>query len=102
MIKLKITKSDNAKYFNVSIGDIVELSFKEYLKGVVASEIGNAHIEACKAQAVASRTNAYLYYESGKAVSDSSSSMQAFNAYRMISDQYPNAHNAVDATDGMI
>ena len=102
MIKQKITKDDNAKHFNASVGDVVELSFQEYLKGVVASEIGNAHIEACKAQAIASRTNAYSYYESGRAISDSSSSVQAFNASRMISTEYPNAHAAVDETNDLV
>ena len=102
MIKLKITKDINAKHFGVSVGDIVELSFQEYLKGVVANEIGNAHIEACKAQAIASRTSAYPYYESKKAISDSSSSVQSFNASRMISTEYPNAHNAVETTAGVI
>lgn len=102
MIKLKITKEENAKHFNVSVGDIVELSFQEYLKGVVASEIGNVHQDACKAQAIASRTNAYSYYESGKAISDSSSSVQSFNALRMVSKEYPNAHAAVDETSGLI
>lgn len=102
MIRVQITKKDNAKHFNASVGDIVELSFKEYLKGVVASEIGNAHIEACKAQAVASRTNAYPYYESGKAISDSSSTVQAFNASRMVSSRYPNAHTAVNETEGLV
>ena len=102
MVKLKITKSENAKHFNVSVGDIIELSFQDYLKGVVASEIGNAHVEACKAQAIASRTNTYSYYESGKTISDSSSDIQSFNASRMTSEQYPNAHAAVDETEGLI
>lgn len=100
MIKLKVTKADNAKYFKVQIGDIVELPFQEYLKGVVASEIGNAHIEACKAQAVASRTNTYPYYIKNKIISDSSSVIQSFNANRMVSDKYQTAHAAVEETDG--
>ena len=55
-IKVKITRAENAEYFKKNIGDVVEVDAEKYVEGVIASEIGNAHIEACKAQAVAART----------------------------------------------
>lgn len=48
-IKIKITRKENADYFSVAIGDIVEVELEEYVAAVVASEIGNSNIEACKA-----------------------------------------------------
>lgn len=46
-------------------GQIQEYEFEDYIFGVVSSEIGNAPLEACKAQAVAARTTAlpYLSYD---------------------------------------
>lgn len=97
MIKIKVTSKDNANYYNVNINDVIQIPLTDYLIGVVASEIGNAHIEACKAQAVASRTAAYPYYSTGKVISDSSSSVQAFRAQRITG--YQNAINAVHNTE---
>lgn len=102
MLNLKVTKEENAKFFGVSIDDVLPISFNDYLSGVVASEIGNAHIEACKAQAVASRTNAYPYLLSGKPISDSSKSIQSFSANRMNDIKYKNAHDAVSETNNLI
>lgn len=48
-IKIKITTSENMKYFNCASGTIQEIELEDYIKCVVASEIGNASIEACKA-----------------------------------------------------
>lgn len=102
MLNLKVTKEENAKFFGVSIDDVLPISFNDYLSGVVASEIGNAHIEACKAQAIASRTNAYPYLLSGKPISDSSKSIQSFSANRMNDIKYKNAHDAVSETNNLI
>lgn len=102
MINVKMTKKENAEYFHVSTEDVVSIPFHDYLCGVVASEIGNAHIEACKAQAIAARTNAYPYHESGNIISDSSKSVQSFSADRMSDTRYQNAHQAVSETDGLI
>ena len=71
-IHVRITRDENAEYFKTYVGDIVEVDFEEYVAAVVASEIGNSQLEACKAQAVASRTFAYRYIDSS--ISDSSSS----------------------------
>ena len=101
-IKLKITRQSNADYFKVNIGDVVSINLEDYITGVVASEVGNTYIEACKAQAIAARTFAWPYVNSDKAISDDSSSAQAFRTERMRSTSYPNVNEAVDLTSGMI
>jgi peptidoglycan hydrolase-like amidase len=45
-VLISFSRDENIKYFNASE---VELDLEEYLKGVVPSEVGNSHIEACKA-----------------------------------------------------
>lgn len=45
-IKLSLRKDSNISFFN---SDSVELDLEDYISGCVAQEIGNAHIEACKA-----------------------------------------------------
>ena len=40
-IKVKITRQENATYFNANVGDVVEVEFEEYVAAVTASEIGN-------------------------------------------------------------
>lgn len=97
-IKVKLTSERNAAFYSVAVGSVAELELDEYLRGVVAAEIGNASLEACKAQAVASRTTAYPYYSTGKVISDSSKSVQCFNAERVHSSKYPNAFQAVSET----
>lgn len=97
-IKVKLTSERNAAFYSVTVGSVVELELDEYLRGVVAAEIGNASLEACKAQAVASRTTAYPYYSTGKVISDSSRSAQCFSAERAHSSKYPNAFQAVSET----
>ena len=82
-IKVKITRQENADYFNVSIDDIVEVEFEEYVTAVVASEVGNQNLEVCKAQAIASRTYAAQRgVLNGKVISDSSATAQAYRASR--------------------
>ena len=84
-IKVKLTKTINANFYCVPINDIVEISLREYLHGVVASEMGVAPKEACRAQAIASRTLVWQNVLSGEPVSDSSSSVQCFNVERAYS-----------------
>jgi len=55
-IKVKITTAGNMKYYNCAKNTIQEIELEDYVRCVVASEIGNSSIEACKAQAVAART----------------------------------------------
>ena len=102
IIQVKLTRSENAEYFGVSVGDTVEILLENYVFGVVASEMGNAHLEACKAQAVAARTKAMPYVLQEKPISDSSSTVQAFRAPRMDVRKYPVAKAAGDATAGEV
>ena len=98
MIKLKVTRLENCNHYHVTKGTVIDLDLEEYVKGVVASEIGNDHIEACKAQAIAART----YVQKKKIVTDDSSIDQAFRVDRMIGAAYPNAYKAVEETAGMV
>lgn len=101
IIKIKITTSENASYYGVPTGTVIEEDFEKYVSAVVASEIGNAPHEACKAQAVASRTFAYRYILKGKAISDSASSAQAYRAKRY-SDSYKKCIEATAATKNLV
>lgn len=102
-IKVTITRQENADYFNTNINDIVDVDFEEYVAAVVASEIGNSNLEACKAQAIAARTFAVSRgVLRGKAISDSSSVAQAYRAKRYNKDIYPNPILAAKATSGYV
>lgn len=101
-IKVKITRAENAVHFKKGIGDVVTVPLEEYVAAVVASEIGNAHVEACKAQAVAARTFAYPYYSTGKTITDASSTHQAYRALRFNEKTYPNAIRGACATSGQL
>lgn len=73
-IKVKITTATNIKYYGCASGTIKEIELEDYIKCVVASEIGNASLEACKAQAVACRTFACQRgVLEGKVISDDAS-----------------------------
>ena len=72
-VLISFSRDENIKYFGTSQ---VELDLEEYLKGVVPSEVGNAHIEACAAQAVAARNFAMSRFKKDKGyiqISDQSS-----------------------------
>jgi peptidoglycan hydrolase-like amidase len=102
-ISVRITRDENAAYFGVQIDDVVKVPLEEYVAAVVASEVGNAHPEACKAQAVASRTFAVSKgVLAGKVISDSSSTDQAYRAKRYNRTLYPNAVQAAEDTEGQI
>ena len=91
-IRLKIATQANAQYLNCNLNHIIEIDFEEYIARVVASEIGNASLEACKAQAIAARTFAVgRGVLNGKEISDSSASAQACRLNRT---EYENANKA--------
>ncbi len=48
-MKVKITTSENMKYFSCEKDTVVDVDIEDYVACVVASEIGNAPLEACKA-----------------------------------------------------
>lgn len=78
------------------------MQLEQYLKGVVPAEIGNSHIEACKAQAIAARTYAWFQRDENGMIADPSAIGQAFSEARMNSSSYPNAHKAVEETEGLL
>ena len=99
-IKVKITTTGNMKYYNCTKDTIKEIELEDYVACVTASEIGNANLEACKAQAIASRTFAVSRgVLDGKVISDSSAKAQAFRAER---NNYKNCNAAVKATEGEV
>jgi peptidoglycan hydrolase-like amidase len=82
-IKVKVTTPSNMKYFKCTSGAIVEVELEDYVRCVVASEIGKAPLEACKAQAIACRTFACSRgVLDGKPISDDAGKAQAYIAAR--------------------
>lgn len=98
-IKLSLKKESNISFFET---DLVELNLEDYISGCVAQEIGNAHIEACKAQAIAARTNCQPYIKDDKTASDQSSSFQAFQASKMNNPNYQNPRDAAQNTKSIV
>ena len=99
-IRVCITTTENASFLNCDLHDIIEVDFEEYVATVVASEIGNAPIEACKAMAIAARTFAVSRgVLEGKTISDSSSTAQA---YRAVRNNYANCVMAANLTEGQV
>lgn len=99
-VLILFSRDENIKYFGTSQ---VELDLEEYLKGVVPSEVGNAHIEACAAQAVVARNFAMSRFKKDKGyiqISDQSSKDQAYRASRLTG--YPNAYAGVEKTAGQV
>lgn len=101
-ISIKITKNQNSLFYGLPIGSIVKVPITMYVAGVVSNEIGNAPLEACKAQAIVARTNAYVYHKSNKIMQDVGTHVQAFSAPRAYSDQYHNALLAAQLTQNLI
>ena len=98
-IKLNLSKSSNISFHGA---DVVELDLETYIAGCVAQEIGNLHIEACKAQAVAARTNCQPYIKNDKAASDQSSSFQAYEGSKANNANYSNASQAAKETESIV
>lgn len=99
-VLISFSRDENIKYHGA---DEVELDLEEYLKGVVPSEVGNAHIEACKAQAVAARNFAWSRLKKDLGyikITDQSSKDQAYRASRLSG--YPNAYKGVEQTAGQL
>ena len=99
-MKVKITTQENMKYYGCNKDTIVEVDLEDYVTCVVAGEIGNAKLEACKAQAIAARTYAVSRgVLDGKVISDSASVAQAYRANRI---NYKVCRMAAEATVGQI
>ena len=97
-ITLFLTRSENISHYNSTK---ISINMEEYISCVIASEIGNVSLEACKAQAVAARTFALIKHSNGKQLTDKSSSDQAFRVSRL-SSSYPNAQLAARETAGQV
>ena len=69
-MKVKITTPENMRHYECEHGTIIDVPIDTYVAAVVASEMGNAPLEACKAQAVAAHTFALARKEP---ISDSAS-----------------------------
>lgn len=98
-IKVLIERQENADFFNVPINTVKEISIEHYIAAVVASEIGNSPLEACKAQAIAARSYALNYRQP---ISDLSTKAQAYRAFKASMGSYPNAVEATLQTAGII
>lgn len=96
-MKVKITTPENMRYYNCEHSTIIDVPLETYVAAVVASEIGNAPLEACKAQAVAARTFALARKQP---ISDSASVAQAFRAPRI--GQYSACEQAAKETASQI
>ena len=64
---MKLSREENISYYG---SEEIEIDIEEYLKGVVPSEIGNAHIEACAAQAIAARNYTIIKVNSRGYITD--------------------------------
>lgn len=96
-ITVKLYSDKNIKFYG---SNQITIDLEEYLVGCVAAEIGNAPLEACKAQAIASRTFALNAIKSKGYITDKSSSDQAFRSERLTG--YPNVIQAVKDTKGEV
>jgi peptidoglycan hydrolase-like amidase len=48
-MKVKITTQTNMEYYKCAKNTIVDVDLEDYVTCVVASEVGNVPLEACKA-----------------------------------------------------
>lgn len=96
-ILVKLSREENITYYGKSE---IQIDIEDYLKGVVPSEIGNALVEACAAQAVAARNYTVNKVNSKGYITDQSSIDQAFRASRLTG--YPNAYEGVEKTKGQL
>lgn len=93
---LTLKKTSNINYHGATE---VVLELEDYIAGCVAQEIGNAHLEACKAQAIAARTNCQPYILNNKMASDQSSTFQAYEGSKA---KYSNPSKAAQETKSMV
>ena len=86
-----------AKGGRLEVLNVVRVS--QYLASVVAAEMGQAPLEALKAQAVLSRTLLFKrLLEKGRVISDH----EGFQVYRGLGPVFPEAARAVEATENLV
>lgn len=100
-IKVKLTRQENTTALKLPLNSVIVLPIEEYLLGVVPAEVGNAPIEAAKAQAIAARTYALNLIKNGATILDQPPH-QAYRYLRSIDKAFANAHAGVKATAGMV
>lgn len=100
-VKFTISNPENVTHFGLPPGSIVELPIEDYLLGVVPAEIGNSHIEACKAQAIAARSIVYYWTSNGKVITDTTQH-QAYRGPLSVDKRFDRAHEAVRQTAGQV
>lgn len=99
-IKVKITTQENIDFLGCKANDVIDIELEDYVATVVASEIGNVPLNACKAQAIAVRSFAVARgVLNGKVISDNSSTAQSYRAKR---NNYVNCVTAAQATEGQV
>lgn len=96
-IVLKLSREENTQYYHTTE---VVMDMEEYLRGVVPSEIGNAAIQACAAQAICCRTYAMNKMAAQGYITDQSSKDQAYRTSR--TEGYPNAYKGIEITEDMV
>jgi stage II sporulation protein D len=85
-----------------TLGIINELPIEEYLYGVVGREMGNSHIEALKAQAVAARTFTYYQKQRAKSKKYDINNVDQIISYTGVLKENPSAIEAVNLTKGEV
>lgn len=95
-VTISLSREENLNYFKA---EKITIPMEEYLLGVVPSEIGNSPLEACKAQAIVSRTFAA---NRANTLTDKSSDCQAFRASLMYNSNFKNAYQAIKETEGQV
>lgn len=101
-IRVRLYREENMLRYDTGYGEEASIPLEEYVSGVVASEIGNAPLEAGKAQAIIARSLAANYIAKDQPISDQSSKHQAFRASRLDRTKYGNAFLATEATEGVV
>ncbi len=95
-IKLRLNRDENINHYD---SDEIQIDLEKYVAISVATETGNAPVQACAAHAVAIRTNAYYLATHSKTISDTSP--QAFRVSRDTS-AYQNAREGTALTEGLV
>ena len=98
-VNIKLTQKANADFHKVNVGDVISLDVETYLLGVVPAEIGNSNIEACRAQAIASRS---ILLSGRWGVITDTTQHQAYTAPLSIDPAFFRAHQAVKDTQGVV
>lgn len=101
IIHVQLTREENYNAYKVAKNTIVKIPFEDYLESVVASEVGNAPLEAAKAQAIAARSYALPFVLKSTPITDTTTH-QAFRMSRYHNPAYAAAYEGVRRTEGLV